>query len=119
MSSTLPFTTHDPACDRCRTKKIRCDRGRPSCEGCRREQISCKFSARENRVLELPTQEQDQDQDDLTARLVFLENSILDLSRLVTESENRNQLCMLQLEYRLLSRVLAVRSGNDINSQIE
>ena len=46
----MGFSTHDPACDHCRAKKIRCDRDEPKCGACRRDDTACDFSDRGKRI---------------------------------------------------------------------
>lgn len=46
----MGFSTHDPACDHCRAKKVRCDRDEPKCGACRRDGIACDFSDRGKRI---------------------------------------------------------------------
>lgn len=50
QASPAAFTTHDPACERCRAKKIRCGRERPTCNNCRRDGVICDFSNRAKRM---------------------------------------------------------------------
>ncbi|GLA07678.1 hypothetical protein AnigIFM60653_008916 [Aspergillus niger] len=49
--ASLQFSTHDPACDHCRWKKIRCDRARPRCGACRRACVACEYTSRDRKVV--------------------------------------------------------------------
>ncbi|EAW08500.1 Zn(II)2Cys6 transcription factor domain-containing protein [Aspergillus clavatus NRRL 1] len=40
------WSTHDPACDQCRSKKQRCERQRPVCSNCKRLNLVCDYSGR-------------------------------------------------------------------------
>jgi len=77
-SSASSFSTHDPACDNCRWKKIRCDRGRPRCGNRRRACVPCVFSAREKKGL---PDKKGKAVNDVEDRLIRLENSMDRLSR--------------------------------------
>ncbi|PVH92502.1 hypothetical protein DM02DRAFT_699514 [Periconia macrospinosa] len=79
-SSASSFPTHDPACDNCRQKKIRCDRGRPRCGNCRRACVACNFSGREKRGTSTRKRESTSDVED---RLMRLENSMYRISKAV------------------------------------
>ncbi|KAH7183383.1 uncharacterized protein B0J16DRAFT_373851 [Fusarium flagelliforme] len=38
------------ACDRCRSKKLRCDRGRPSCSLCLKRSLTCEYGMSQNSI---------------------------------------------------------------------
>ncbi|KUJ21668.1 uncharacterized protein LY89DRAFT_664845 [Mollisia scopiformis] len=102
MSQEIAFTTHDPACDRCRAKKIRCDRVRPKCKTCKRDETQCKFSNKEPKSIQASTVAQE----DIERRLGSVEDHLVEVVRTIKESENRTYLRMLQLENRLLNGIL-------------
>lgn len=79
-SSARSLFTNDPACDNCRWKKIKCDRGRPRCGNCRRACVPCVFSAREKKDVPERNGKSIIDVDD---RLIRLENNLDRLSRVI------------------------------------
>ncbi|KAF2098709.1 hypothetical protein NA57DRAFT_56355 [Rhizodiscina lignyota] len=71
------FSTHNPACDSCRVKKIRCGRERPLCLNCKRNRLQCTFSDRGKR----PNQNQKviENLGGLHERLESIDNSLVKL----------------------------------------
>jgi Fungal Zn(2)-Cys(6) binuclear cluster domain len=41
---------HEPACDQCRIRKVRCNREHPKCSNCKKAKVPCGFSSRGKRV---------------------------------------------------------------------
>ncbi|PGH16701.1 hypothetical protein AJ79_01574 [Helicocarpus griseus UAMH5409] len=80
---TAAYSTHDPACDSCRLKKIRCGRERPQCINCERNGLECAFSGRGKR----PNQNQKviEDINGLHERLGAIDTSISKLAEVVQE----------------------------------
>ena len=39
-----------PACNQCRSRKIRCNRQLPNCSNCRKAGVQCDFSSRGKRI---------------------------------------------------------------------
>lgn len=46
----IVYSTHDPACDACRFKKVKCDRETPTCLNCHRSDLRCVYSDRGKRT---------------------------------------------------------------------
>ncbi|GAT20326.1 hypothetical protein RIB2604_00700040 [Aspergillus luchuensis] len=83
--ASLQFSTHDPACDHCRWKKIRCDRARPRCGACRRACVACEYTSRDRKVF-APGSSNSSDEGTISPfgnRLAQLESSVERLTQII------------------------------------
>ncbi|EAU35969.1 predicted protein [Aspergillus terreus NIH2624] len=78
-SSPPPDPT--PACNKCRSRKIRCDRAKPECSSCRRAKTPCDFSASFKRTN--PAKQLLRDFSSVAERLNDIDRSLARLSQQV------------------------------------
>lgn len=80
----MSFSTRDPACDHCRSKKIRCDRVLPRCGNCRRACVACSY--RPNALIEGNKNKSTRAENSLVDRLSLLEHSLESLTDVVNHN---------------------------------
>ncbi|KOC13248.1 C6 transcription factor [Aspergillus flavus AF70] len=80
-----PDNTSSPACNQCRTRKIRCDRQQPKCSNCRRADVECDFATTPKRVDR--TKQLLNDFSGVVARLDRVDNSLAKLSEQLQQQQ--------------------------------
>lgn len=102
-TSTRPDTAPTtPACDQCRSRKIRCDRQTPECFNCTKAGVSCGFSNRGKRVNQ--TRQLLDDFSGLGSRLDSIDQSIAKISRRLSSADQTSPSASFESEVDDLDR---------------